>query len=65
MYEAFLIHLSPKTLHILAAMIRADAKENADEEAVAELLNLACEIEARLQHIAVGLDKPADDNWLA
>lgn len=61
-YQAFLVHLSPRALDRLAALLRIETREPAGPAAYkwvagvnVELESLACEIEARLQHHAAGL----------
>lgn len=64
-YQPFLIHMEPATLHKLAAWIR-DRSDNDSPEEV-ELTALACEIEARLQHHARGIQTfkqvEENDSW--
>lgn len=54
-YQPFLIHLSPGAMHLLAGLIRADCSPAVTNVQV-ELGSLACEIEARLQHHAAGIE---------
>jgi hypothetical protein len=68
-YEAFLIHLEPKTLAELSKLLQA-ASPNPDQVIKAELENLSCELDARLQklqyQLPTGQTEPADteEDWL-
>lgn len=64
-YERFEIHMEPRSLHRLAELIR-EHEPNSHAVVNAELHNFACEIEARLQKIAVPPRKSPqdDDSWL-
>lgn len=67
-YEDFVISMEPPSLAALAECIR-----NADEVTdwgstptiKAELLNLACEIEARMQHLAAAPPPKTEKDWLS
>lgn len=62
-YEDFEISMEPPSLVKLAEIIRsADLPRGTVIQA--ELLNLACEIEARMQHLAWEREQAAED-WLA
>jgi hypothetical protein len=63
LYEKFEIHMEPSQLHILAGLIREKVPNEFGGDNAA-LLNFACEIEARLQKLALGKALPADDDWL-
>lgn len=62
-YEDFVISMEPPSLVALSQMI---VKHTPREHTTvsAELLNLACEIEARMQHFAAAPSK-AEEDWLA
>lgn len=62
-YEDFVISMEPPSLAALAGVAR-QAAILCTGTAKAELLNLACEIEARMQHLAVAPSK-AEEDWLA
>lgn len=54
-YQPFLVHLSPAALDRAAHLLRWGGQY--DNEGVrVELESLACEIEARLQHHAAGIE---------
>lgn len=55
LYEAFLIHLEPKTLSTLAEMIYANVPRE-DFVIETELMNLANEIRARLEKLTNGIN---------
>lgn len=64
-YEDFVISMEPPSLTVLAECIRYTLAEwDTSDTAKAELLNLACEIEARMQHLAQARPKP-DEDWLS
>lgn len=62
-YEDFVISMEPPSLAALAEGARKQAVV-CTGTARAELLNLACEIEARMQHLAASPPK-AEEDWLS
>jgi hypothetical protein len=57
-YEAFLIHMEPKSLEALTQIIYANVPRG-DEVILTELMNLANEIRARLEKLTNGIAQPA------
>lgn len=63
-YEDFVISMEPPSLVALAELIRGYDDEHPRSATIrAELLNLACEIEARMQHLAAA-PPTAEEDWL-
>lgn len=62
-YQAFTIHMEPRSLAALSTLLWAGASTHSNV-VEAELKNLACEIDARLQKLPVGLEKKDDYDWL-
>jgi hypothetical protein len=62
-YEDFTISMEPASLDALAKVIRHAVLPNGST-IQAELLNFACEIEARMQHFAQNRTAPEED-WLS
>lgn len=62
-YEDFVISMEPPSLVVLAEGLRIQAAV-CEGTVRAELLNLACEIEARMQHLAATPPKLEED-WLS
>lgn len=70
-YEAFLIHMEPKSLAVLSEIIYANVPRG-EEVILTELMNLANEIRARLEKLMNGIaqwpeaSKPAQprSDWL-
>lgn len=63
-YQDFVVSMEPPSLAALAELIRDDEHDR-NPTIRAELLNLACEIEARMQHLAA--ERPAkatEEDWL-
>lgn len=64
-YEDFVISMEPPSLAVLAECVRHTLAEwDVAPTAKAELLNLACEIEARMQHLARERSNSNED-WLS
>lgn len=64
-YEDFVISMEPPSLAALAELLRSyDDERKCSQTIRAELLNLACEIEARMQHLARERSNPNED-WLS
>lgn len=67
-YESFQIDMEPRSLHELSARIRAGGNHE-DFVVDTELKNLANEIDARLQKVAVGITKveapKQEEDWLS
>lgn len=58
-YQPFLAHLSTKALHALDNLVRRETRDFPEYLAAdvrVELESFACEIEARLQHHAAGIE---------
>jgi len=62
-YEDFSISMEPPSLDTLAKLIRHAVLPAGTVRA--ELLNFACEIEARMQHLAQERPAKPDEDWLA
>jgi hypothetical protein len=60
-YEDFNISMEPASLDTLAKLIRHAVLPQTT--AKAELLNFACEIEARMQHLAQ--QRSREEDWLS
>lgn len=65
-YEAFLIHMEPKTLAVLERLIW-DRHEHEDFVIETELMNLANEIRARLEKLTLGITPVVqkEEDWLS